>query len=115
MRTFWKTTLIGTIAATLAACASSPKANNPSQAGKGARVIQAVVVERQYEPPTSGGSSYRSNGTYSLAFEAKDGEATVRYHFPVTRSQYTRYVEGTHVELVMSDDDLRDIRPAPAP
>jgi hypothetical protein len=109
MRTFWKTTLISTLAATLAACASSPKTNNPSQAGKGSRVIQAVVVEREYEPPTSA----RSTGTYSLAFEAKDGEATVRYHFPVTRSQYNRYVEGTRVELVMSNDDLRDIRPAP--
>jgi hypothetical protein len=98
-------------ASSLTACASGPKPNNPSQAGKGSRVIQAVVVEREYEPPTSA----RSNGTYSLAFEAKDGEATVRYHFPVTRSQYNRYLEGAHVELVMSDDELRDIRPAPAP
>jgi hypothetical protein len=100
------------MAATLAACASSPKPNNPSQAGKGARVIQAVVIERHYEPPT-GGSSYRSNGGYSMAFEARDGQATVRYQFPVTRSQYNRFVEGTRVELVMSDDELRDIRLLP--
>ena len=112
MKSMFKAIPAGILAAsTLVACSSSPKPNNPSQAGKGSRVIEAVVVERQYEPPTSS----RSNGTYSLAFEAKDGEATVRYHFPVTRSQYNRYVEGTRVELVMSDDDLRDIRPAPSP
>ncbi|HYB52775.1 MAG TPA: hypothetical protein VEG84_02805 [Thermoanaerobaculia bacterium] len=109
MQRVWKATLAGILAATLAGCASGAKPNNPSQAGKGSRVIEAVVVDRQYEPPTSS----RSTGTYSLAFEARDGEATVRYHFPVTRTQYNRYVEGTHVQLVMSDDELRDIRPLP--
>jgi hypothetical protein len=99
------------LAVVLAGCASKPSTPNPSQAGKGSRVVDAVVVDRRYEAPT-GGSGYRSLGTYFLSFEARDGEATVHYEFPVTRDQYNHYAEGSHVQLVMSNDELRDIRPA---
>ncbi|HEY6929499.1 MAG TPA: hypothetical protein VJA66_07475 [Thermoanaerobaculia bacterium] len=100
------------ILAVAVGCASKPATPNPSQAGKGSRVVDAVVVDRRYEPPTSG-SGYRSSGTYFLSFEARDGEATVHYEFPVTRQQYSHYAEGSHVQLIMSNDELRDIRPVP--
>jgi len=102
------------LALLLCACASSkPNPASGSRAGKGLRVLDAVVVERIYEPPGSGGASMGSSGAYSLGFEAKDGEANVHYRFPVTRLQYNRYLEGTRVQLVMSDDQLREIRPEP--
>ena len=93
-----------------AACASSKPSNNPSQAGKGFRTVEAVVVGRQYDPPGSPGTTMGGSGNYTLDFEAKDGEATVHYHFPVTRDQYNRYQEGDRVTLYLADDRLRDIR-----
>ena len=102
------------LALLLCACASSkPNPASGSRAGKGFRVVDAIVVERIYEPPGSGGTSIGSSGAYSLGFEAKDGDANVHYRFPVTRLQYNRYVEGTRVQLVMADDQLREIRPLP--
>lgn len=95
-----------------AGCASSKPSNNPSKAGKGFRTIEAVVVGRQYDPPGSPGTVMGGVGNYTLDFEAKDGEATAHYRFPVTRNQYNRYHEGDRVKLVMADDDLRDIRAA---
>ncbi|HKF42971.1 MAG TPA: hypothetical protein VKG01_07725 [Thermoanaerobaculia bacterium] len=101
------------VAAVLAAgCASSKPSNNPSQSGKGFRTLEAVVVGRLYSPPGSPGTTMGGSGSYSLDFEAKDGEATVHYSFPVTRDQYNRYHEGDRVKLVMADNDLRDIRSA---
>lgn len=96
------------------ACATAPS-RSPSKAGKGSRVVEAVVVDRRYEPPgqSSGSARARSSGSWFLAFEAKDGEATVHYEFPVSHQQYNRYPEGARVQLVMSDDELRDIRPVP--
>ncbi len=89
----------------IAACSST----NPS--GKGFRALEAVVVERIYEPPGSPGTSFAGSGAWYLVFEAKDGEATAHYRFPVTQLQYNRYTEGSHVELVLADDRLREIRP----
>ncbi len=102
--------------ALLLSCASAPKPTNvgtPSAAERGFRVLDAVVVDRLYEPPGTAGTSLGGPGNWYLDFEAKDGEATVHYHFPVTRQQYYRYVEGTHVQLVLADDRLREIRPVP--
>jgi len=96
----------------LTACASSkPNPSSGSTAGKGSRVLEAVVVDRSYDPPGSGGNSYGSAGTYYLDFEAQDGGATAHFRFPVTRTEYQRYTLGTHVQLVLSDDRLREIRP----
>jgi hypothetical protein len=98
----------------LTACASSkPNPASGSKAGKGFRVLDAVVTGRTYDPPGSAGTSLGGSGAYSLEFEAKDGEATAHYRFPVTRIQYNRYLEGTHVQLVMADNQLREIRPIP--
>lgn len=92
------------------ACASSKPASNPSKAGKGFRTLEATVVERTFLPAGSPGTTMGGSGAWFLDFEAKDGEATVHYHFPVTRDQYNRYHEGDRVLLVLADDDLREIR-----
>ncbi len=98
----------------LVSCASSkPNPSSGSQAGKGFRTLEAVVVDRTFDPPGSGGTSFGSSGTYYLDFEAQDGGATAHFRFPVTRAQYQRFIEGTHVQLVLADDRLREIRPIP--
>ncbi len=102
------------LALALSACASAkPNPASGSQAGKGFRVLEAVVVDRSYAPPGSAGTTIGGSGAYYLEFEARDGEATAHYRFEVTRIQYTRHVEGTHVQLVMADDQLREIRARP--
>jgi hypothetical protein len=89
------------------ACASS---KNPS---RGFKSLEATVVEREREAPGTGSASFAGNGNYYLIFEARDGEATVRYRFQVTLAQYSRYVEGSRVQLLVADDRLREIRPLP--
>jgi|SRR5512132_1190321 hypothetical protein len=102
------------LALVLSACASAkPNPASGSQAGKGFRVLEAVVVDRSYAPPGSPGTTLGGSGAYFLEFEAQDGGATAHYRFEVTRIQYTRYVEGTHVQLVMADHQLREIRARP--
>ena len=93
-----------------AGCASGKSSNNPSRAGSGFRVLEAVVVARNYDPPGSPGTTMGGGGAWSLDFEAKDGEATAHYRFPVTRDQFNRYREGDRVQLVMAGDELRNIR-----
>jgi hypothetical protein len=90
----------------VAACASTAK--NPFV---GAKSVDATVVERQYDPPGTGGASYAGMGNYYLVFEGKEGEATAHYRFPVTRQQYIRFEDGAHVQLVIVDGNLKDIRP----
>ena len=89
------------------ACASSSK--DPFV---GTKSIDATVVEQQYDPPGSGGASYAGSGNYYLVFEGKEGEATSHYRFPVTRQQYNRFPEGSHVQLIIMDNNLRQIRSA---
>jgi hypothetical protein len=102
------------LALALSGCASAkPNPASGSQAGKGFRVLEAVVVERVYAPPGSPGTKIDGSGAYYLELEAQDGGATAHYRFEVTRIQYTRYVEGTHVQLVMADHQLREIRARP--
>lgn len=93
-----------------AACASSgaPKAKDPN---KDFKTLEATVVEREHDMPGSGGAGYAGTGNYYLSFEARDGEATAHYRFQVTKGQYDRYVEGSHVRLVIGNNELRDIRP----
>jgi tRNA A37 threonylcarbamoyladenosine modification protein TsaB len=92
--------------ALVAGCASGSK--DPFV---GTKSIEATVVERQYDPPGSGGASYAGTGNYYLVFEGKEGEATTHYRFRVTQQQYIRFEEGAHVQLVIVDNNLRDIRP----
>lgn len=102
------------LALALSACASAkPNPASGSEAGKGFRVLEAVVVDRGYSPPGSPGTTIAGAGAYFLEFEAQDGGATAHYRFEVTRIQYQRYVEGTHVQLVMADNQLREIRARP--
>ena len=104
--------LLAIALAAVSGCSSSkPSASGTrSHAGKGFRTLEAVVVGRQYDPPGSPGTTMGGSGSYHLEFEAKDGEATAHYRFPVTRDQYNRYHEGDRVKLVLADEDLRDIR-----
>jgi len=107
---------IGLLAAALsialaAACASKGTSKPESRAGKGFRKLEAVVVGREFLPPGSPGTSMSGSGAWFLEFEAKDGEATAHYRYPVTREQYNRFQEGTRVQLFLSDDRLREIRP----
>ena len=76
----------------------------------GHRALEATVVERRYDPPGTGGASYRGSGNYYLGFEAREGEATSRYTFQVTQSQYQRFQEGSNVRIIVVDGNLRDIR-----
>jgi hypothetical protein len=98
---------LGVLVLAVAACTST---KDPS---RGSRVLDAVVVEREYEAPGNGPSGYAGSGNWYLVFEAKEGEATARYRYQVTREQYYRYPEGTRVQIVLLDNLLRDIRPAP--
>ena len=95
----------------LLSCATSAKSPGGSSAGKGFRVLDAVVVARIYDPPGSPGTTIRGDGNWFLEFEANDGGATAHYRFPVSRNQYNRYQEGQRVQLIMADNQLRDIRP----
>ena len=95
----------------VAACSPAPRPATPSAAKRGFRVLEAVVTGRIYDPPGSPGTTIAGNGNWFLEFEAKDGDATAHYRFPVNRNQYNRYHEGQRVQLVMADDDLREIRP----
>ena len=89
------------------ACASSSK--DPFV---GSKTLDATVVERQYDPPGTGGAGYSGIGNYYLLFEAREGDATAHYRFRVTQQQYNRFGEGSHVRLVVVDNNLRDIRRA---
>ncbi len=88
-----------------AACASS------KDSSRGFKSLEATVVDREHEAPGTGGASFAGTGNYYLVFEARDGDATVRYRFQVTLIQYNRYVEGSRVQLLIADNLLRDIRP----
>ena len=98
--------LLTALFALLAGCASTSK--DPFV---GTKSLEATVVERQYDPPGSGGASYAGSGNYYLVFEGKEGDATAHYRFRVTHQQYLRYPEGSHVQIVVVDNNLRDIRP----
>lgn len=90
-----------------AACATS---KDPSL---GRRVLEAVVVGREHEEPGEGSASFRGTGNYYLVFEAREGEATARYRYLVSRQDYMRYLEGSRVQITLDGHDLRSIRPLP--
>ncbi len=79
--------------------------------GLGMRVLDCVVVEREHEGPGSSGSSYRGSGNYYLVFETREGQATARYHLPVTQQQWYRFPEGSKVRITLRNNILVDIRP----
>lgn len=79
----------------------------------GHRALEATVVERRYDPPGTGGASYRGSGNYYLVFEAREGDATSRYTYQVTQAQYQRFPEGANVQIILYDNNLKDIRRLP--
>lgn len=90
------------------ACASG---GSKARSDRAFKSLEATVVDREHENPGSGGASFAGNGNYYLVFEAREGEATVRYRFQVTMVQYNHFTEGTRVQIVVGDNQLRDIRP----
>ncbi len=101
------------VAAAFAFALSSGCASSKKDPNLGFKSLEAVVVERQYDPPGTGGASYAGSGNYYLVFEGKEGEATAHYRFRVTQQQYIRFPEGTHVELIILDNNLKEIRKLP--
>ena len=107
--------LIVILAAGLAGCAT---ATNPAP---GERVLDAIVIAREYEPATGRISSWsvgdrdRSEitGSWYLVFEARDGEATAHYRLPVTQHQYMLFQEGADVQITLVGYDLRALRRRP--
>lgn len=93
----------------LEACGSAGSKRDPNI---GYKTLDATVVERQYDPPGTGGAGYAGIGNYYLLFEAREGDATAHYRFRVTQQQYNRFGEGSHVKLVVVDNNLREIRRA---
>lgn len=98
------------LAVAAADCSTGGAAKSNSRMGKGFRTLEAVVVQRIFLPPGSPGTTMSGNGSWILEFEARDGEATAHYRFEVTRDQYNRYQEGARVQLILSDERLREIR-----
>ncbi len=97
------------VASLLAAACSSASKKDP---GLGIRTLDCIVVERQQSAPGSSGTgrSYASTGEYKMVFEAKEGEATSRYTLEVTRTQWFRFPEGSHVRITLNNNILTDIR-----
>ena len=103
-------------AAGLTACSSGSSSSAPKSApkknsGEGVRVLECVVVERGQGAP-SRSSGYSSGETYYLVFETKEGEATARYQYEVTRQQWFRYPEGSRVRVTLNNNILQNIQPS---
>jgi hypothetical protein len=97
--------------ATSSGCSSAPANPNSSAArDRGFKTVEATVVNREKEMPGSGGG-IQGNPVYYLEFEAREDEVNTHYRFEVNQTQFNRYVEGTHVQLIIGDNRLRDIRP----
>ncbi len=101
--------LVG-ISLALAVALGSGCASTSKDPFVGTKTLDATVVEKQYDPPGTGGAGYGGIGNYYLLFEAREGDATAHYRFRVTQQQYNRFGEGSRVRLVVVDNNLRDIR-----
>lgn len=95
----------------LVAAGSCSSNASKKDSGLGKRVLDCVVVQRDHDAPGSGGSSYQGTGNYYLVFETREGQATSRYRFEVTRQQWFRFTEGARVRITLSNNILLDIRP----
>ena len=100
----------------LTACSSGSSSAAPKSApkkkdsGAGVRILEAVVVERSQG--VSAPSRTTSGETYYLVFETKEGDATARYQFEVTRQQWFRYKEGDRVRVTLNNNILQNIQPS---
>jgi len=103
--------LLASFAVSSGCSAGGTNPNSSAAKDRGFKSIEATVVNREREMPGSVGGSIQGNPVYYLEFEAREGEANTHYRFEVNQTQYNRYVEGTHVQLVIGDNRLRDIRP----
>lgn len=106
--------IVLSLAAGLTGCLTT-RDREPSE-----RVLDAIVVSREFEPfgaaltnPWSAGASYERIGNWYLVFEARDGEATARYRLPVSEQQYMMFQEGTDVQITLVGYELRFLRRRP--
>ncbi len=95
-------------ALTLSSCSSGGRRKDP---GLGVRTLDCLVVEREREAPGQNGARYDGTGNFYLIFETREGEATARYRFQVTRQQWFRFVEGSRVRITLNNNILQDVRP----
>ena len=93
-------------ALTLSACASGGRKDT----GLGIRKLDCVVIERGRDSSGQRGARYDGTENYYLVFETREGEANARYQFQVTRNQWFRFVEGSHVRITLNNNILQDIR-----
>jgi hypothetical protein len=99
--------VLATALAGSVACSSTPSNPNSSAAkDREFKTVEATVVNREQERP----ATMSGNPVYYLEFEAREGDANTHYRFEVNQTQYNRYVEGSHVQLIIGDNRLRDIR-----
>ncbi len=103
--------LLFVLAAGLTGCATATNRD------PGRRVLDAVVVGREFEPASGGAridsgsfGRYEGTGSWYLVFEARDGEATARYRLSVNQQQYMRFQEGTDVQITLVGYELRFLR-----
>ncbi len=111
MRTRAAVALFLILAAGLTSCATT------GERSAGLRMLDAVVVGREFEPVGSvamdsqGFSNWREQaGSWYLVFEAHDGEATAHYRLAVTQQQYSRFDVGAYVQITLVGYQLRDVR-----
>lgn len=105
MRTILRIVALVSLVSFMAVLACSSGAAKKPDKGGGFRTLDAVVVEREAQP-----SGYQGTMTYTMGFEARDGDATAHLRFEVTKNQYMRFQEGTRVKLFLADNRLRDIK-----
>jgi hypothetical protein len=98
-------------AAVLAASSACSSTKGPKDPGLGVRVLDAVVVERGQDAPSRSSGYSSGSGMYYLVFETREGDATARYRFEVTRQQWFRFQEGARVRVTLNNNILQDIRP----
>jgi hypothetical protein len=102
------TALVVCASLALAACSSSA---TKKDAGLGRRSLDCVVIQKEREASGSSGARSDGSGNYFLVFETREGEATSRYRFQVSRQQWFRFDEGSRVRITLVNNILQDIRP----
>jgi len=99
----------------VAACSSGGSKTTKADPTLGTRTLICTVSQKEHDTSgSSGAASYRNPGTgnYYIVFEAREGQATSRYRFEVTRQQYARYEEGDRVRLTLNNNILVNIQPS---
>ena len=68
------------------------------------------MAEKEHEAVGSSAAGYQGTGSYYFVFEVREGQSTARYRLEVTRQQFYRFEEGSHVRVTLSNNNVVDIR-----